>query len=81
MYSLRLVCGYLESYTDNRFEYSAPLRRGFLLRQLHITMAVKSKTGAHHIEHRPGRPKTTAQGQGQHSRPERKGKKKNRGQG
>jgi len=31
MYSLRLVCGYLESYTDNRFEYSTPLRRGFLL--------------------------------------------------
>jgi len=31
MYSLRLVCGYLESYTDNRFEYLTPLRRGFLL--------------------------------------------------
>lgn len=44
-------------------------------------MAVKSKIGTARIEHQPGRPKTTSQGQGQHSRPERRGKKKMRGQG
>jgi hypothetical protein len=44
-------------------------------------MAVKSKTGTARIEHQPGRPKTTRQGFGQHSRPRRRGKKKLVGQG
>lgn len=44
-------------------------------------MAVKAKTGTARIEHQPGPPKTTAQGQGQHSRPRRRGRKKLRGQG
>ena len=44
-------------------------------------MAVKSKTGTARIEHQPGRPKTTSQGYGQHSRPRRRGKKKLVGQG
>jgi hypothetical protein len=44
-------------------------------------MAVKSKVGAARIEHQPGPPKTTSQGQGKQSRPERKGRKKLRGQG
>jgi hypothetical protein len=44
-------------------------------------MAVKSKIGTGRIEHKPGPPKTTSIGQGQHSRPERRGKKKSRGQG
>lgn len=44
-------------------------------------MAVKSKVGTAHVEHKPGPPKTTSQGQGQHSRPRRLGKKPLRGQG
>ena len=44
-------------------------------------MAVRSKTGTARIEHQPGRPKTTRQGFGQHSRPRRRGKKPLRGQG
>lgn len=44
-------------------------------------MAVKSKVGTGRLEHTPGKPKTTSQGQGQHSRPRRKGKKPLRGQG
>jgi hypothetical protein len=44
-------------------------------------MAVKSKTGAARIEHQPGPPKTTSIGQGQYSRPRRRGKKKRVGQG
>jgi len=44
-------------------------------------MAVRSKTGTARIEHQPGPPKTTSQGQGQHSRPRRRGKKPLRGQG
>jgi hypothetical protein len=31
-------------------------------------MAVRSKTGTGRVEHRPGPPKKTRQGQGQHSR-------------
>jgi hypothetical protein len=44
-------------------------------------MAVKSKVGTGRIEHRPGPPKTTSIGQGQNSRPRRRGRKKTRGQG
>jgi len=44
-------------------------------------VAVKSKTGTGRLEHQAGRPKTTRQGYGQHSRPRRRGKKKLRGQG
>jgi hypothetical protein len=44
-------------------------------------MAVKSKTALGRVEHKAGRPKTTSQGMGQHSRPARRGKKKLRGQG
>lgn len=44
-------------------------------------MAVRSKTGTARIEHKPGPPKTTSQGQGQHSRPRRRGRKALRGQG
>lgn len=44
-------------------------------------MAVKSKTGAARIDHQPGPPKTTSQGQGQRSRPRRRGRKKLVGQG
>jgi hypothetical protein len=44
-------------------------------------MAVRSKTGTAHLEHQAGRPKTTRQGYGQHSRPRRRGKKALRGQG
>jgi hypothetical protein len=43
-------------------------------------MAVRSKTGTARIEHVPGKPKKTRQGQGQHSRP-KGNKKKLRGQG
>jgi hypothetical protein len=43
-------------------------------------MAVKAKAGAR-IDHQPGPPKTTSIGQGQRSRPRRKGHKKLRGQG
>jgi hypothetical protein len=43
-------------------------------------MAVKSKTGAARVEHRPGPPKLTNQGQGKRSRPNH-GRKKLRGQG
>lgn len=44
-------------------------------------MAVKSKTSLGRVEHKEGRPKTTRQGYGQHSRPHRRGKKKPVGQG
>jgi len=44
-------------------------------------MAVKSKTGTARIDHKAGPPKTTSQGQGQHSRPRRRGRKKLIGQG
>jgi hypothetical protein len=43
-------------------------------------MAVKSKTGTARVEHTPGKPKRTRQGQGQHSLPNH-GRKKMRGQG
>jgi hypothetical protein len=44
-------------------------------------MAVRSKTGAAHISHQPGPPKTTSIGYGARSRPRRRGKKPLRGQG
>jgi len=44
-------------------------------------MAVKAKTGTGRLEHQAGRPKTTSQGYGQHSRPRRRGKKPYVGQG
>lgn len=44
-------------------------------------MAVKSKTALGRVDHKAGRPKTTSQGYGQHSRPRRRGKKKLVGQG
>lgn len=44
-------------------------------------MAVKSKTALGRVDHKAGRPKTTKQGYGQHSRPHRRGKKKLVGQG
>lgn len=44
-------------------------------------MAVRSKQGAARIDHQPGPPKTTSQGQGQNFRPRRRGRKKLRGQG
>jgi hypothetical protein len=44
-------------------------------------MAVKAKVGTGRIDHRPGPPKTTSIGQGQNSRPRRRGRKKTRGQG
>jgi hypothetical protein len=44
-------------------------------------MAVKAKTGTGRLDHQAGRPKTTKQGYGQHSRPRRRGKKKLVGQG
>jgi hypothetical protein len=44
-------------------------------------MGGKIKGGTGRVEHVPGPPKTTSQGQGQHSRPRRQGKKKMRGQG
>ena len=44
-------------------------------------MAVKSKVGTGAIAHRAGSPKTTSQGQGQRSRPRRRGRKPMRGQG
>jgi hypothetical protein len=44
-------------------------------------MAVKSKTALGRVDHKAGRPKTTKQGFGQHSRPRRRGKKALRGQG
>jgi hypothetical protein len=43
-------------------------------------MAVKSKTALGRIEHKPGKPKRTRQGQGAHSKPSH-GRKKLRGQG
>jgi len=43
-------------------------------------MAVKSKTALGRVEHQPGRPKRTRQGQGQHSKASH-GRKKLRGQG
>ena len=44
-------------------------------------MGNKSKGGPGRTEHVPGPPKTTSQGQGQHSRPRRRGCKPSRGQG
>jgi len=44
-------------------------------------MAVKSKVGTGRVEHKPGPPKTTSIGYGQHSRPRRRGRKPLRGQG
>jgi hypothetical protein len=44
-------------------------------------MAVKAKTGTGRLDHQAGPPKTTRQGYGQHSRPNRRGKKPLRGQG
>jgi len=43
-------------------------------------MAAKSKTALGRIEHKPGKPKKSHQGNGQNSLP-RKNKKKYRGQG
>jgi len=43
-------------------------------------MAVRAKTGVARIDHQPGKPKRSRQGQGQHSRPNH-GRKKLRGQG
>ena len=43
-------------------------------------MAVKAKVGAKTVQHQPGKPKRTRQGQGQHSLPNH-GRKKMRGQG
>jgi hypothetical protein len=44
-------------------------------------MAVKSKTSLGRVDHKEGKPKTTSIGHGRNSRPERKGKKRYRGQG
>jgi len=44
-------------------------------------MAVKSKQGTGRVDHQAGPPKTTSIGQGQRSRPRRRGRKKLRGQG
>ena len=46
-------------------------------------MAVKTRGGSAALkrEHQPAAPKLTSIGQGQHSRPQRRGKKKRRGQG
>ena len=43
-------------------------------------MAVKAKTGAARVDHQPGKPKLTRQGQGKRSKPSH-GRKKLRGQG
>jgi len=43
-------------------------------------MAVRSKTGTARVEHQPGKPKRTRQGQGKRSKPSH-GRKKLRGQG
>lgn len=43
-------------------------------------MTVKAKVGTARIDHQPGPPKTTRQGQGQHSKPSH-GRKLRRGQG
>ena len=43
-------------------------------------MAVRAKAGAARIDHQPGPPKLTNQGQGKRSRPNH-GRKKTRGQG
>jgi len=43
-------------------------------------MAVKSKTALGRVEHKPGNPKLTRQGQGKRSKPSH-GRKKLRGQG
>ena len=43
-------------------------------------MAAKSKVGASRVEHVPGKPKRTRQGQGQHSKPSHN-RKKSQGQG
>jgi len=44
-------------------------------------MAVKSKTGTARIEHKPGPPKLSRQGQGQRSKAVPGRRKKTRGQG
>ncbi len=43
-------------------------------------MAMKSKTGTASLQHQPGKPKLTAQGNGKRSKPSH-GRKKLRGQG
>ena len=43
-------------------------------------MAVRSKTGTAAVQHQPGKPKLTRQGQGRHSKPNHN-RKKLRGQG
>ena len=43
-------------------------------------MAVRSKTGVARVEHKPGAPKLSRQGQGKRSKPNH-GRKKLRGQG
>lgn len=43
-------------------------------------MAVRSKTGTAAVQHQPGKPKLTRQGQGTRSKPSH-GRKKLRGQG
>ena len=43
-------------------------------------MAVRSKTGTASVQHAPGKPKLTAQGQGKRSKPNHN-RKKLRGQG
>ena len=43
-------------------------------------MAVKAKTGAARVDHQPGKPKLTRQGQGKRSKPNHR-RKKLRGQG
>lgn len=43
-------------------------------------MPAKAKSGASRVEHTPGKPKRTRQGQGQHSKASH-GRKKWRGQG
>jgi hypothetical protein len=43
-------------------------------------MAVRSKTGTASVQHAPGKPKLTKQGQGKRSKPNH-GRKKLRGQG
>jgi hypothetical protein len=44
-------------------------------------MTVKAKTGTASLQRKEPKPKTTSIGAGLHSRPERKGKKRYKGQG
>lgn len=44
-------------------------------------MVVRAKSGTAAIQHQPGPPKTISIGQGQGSKPRRRGRKKLRGQG